>query len=321
MSMNYGNVEGIEKPISRLVQGTVMITTGSQDESSELLDAIYEQGCNAFDGAHVYGNGDCERAFGAWVNSRGIRDKVVILDKGAHHSGDRNRVTPFDIAADLHDSLARLKTDYIDLYVLHRDDPDYPVGPIVEALNEHKEAGRIHAFGGSNWSHQRIAEANAYAAEHGLTPFAVSSPNFSLAEQLDEPWDDCLTISGPNKAAAREWYAKEQFPLFTWSSLAQGFLSGRVTRENIADYPEEMVTRCYNSKENLERLDRANALAAERGVTVTQIAVAYVMNQPLNIYALVGCYTPKEMADNIAALQIELSDGDLAWLDLRKDAR
>ena len=112
-------------------------------------------------------------------------------------------MTPFDISADIHDSLARFKTDYIDLYLLHRDDPDVTVGPIVERLHEHREKGQIHAYGGSNWSHERFAAANAYAEKHGLTPFAVSSPNFSLAEQAQPPWSGCITISGPSQKAAR----------------------------------------------------------------------------------------------------------------------
>ena len=204
--MEYGKVKGIDKSVSRLVQGTVMVNSRELDYSFELLDAVHALGCNTFDTAHVYGGGDNERTVGRWVNERGLREKVVIIGKGAHHSGDRKRVTPFDISADLHDSLARFKFDYIDLYLLHRDDPDVPVGPIVERLNEHVDAGRIRAFGGSNWAHERVEEANEYAEGHGLVPFVASSPNFSLAEQVEEPWGGCISISGPGGEAARKWY-------------------------------------------------------------------------------------------------------------------
>ena len=139
--MQYGSIDGIDKPISRLVQGTVMVNSEEIEKGFALLDEVFELGCTTFDTGHVYGNGDNERTVGRWINERGLRDKVVILGKGAHHNQDRKRVTPFDITADLHDSLARFKTDYIDLYVLHRDDPAVPVGPIVETLNEHFEAG------------------------------------------------------------------------------------------------------------------------------------------------------------------------------------
>ena len=82
-------------------------------------------------------------------------------------------MTPFDLTSELYDSLARLHTDYIDIYVLHRDDPNVEVGPIVETLNEHHAAGRIHAFGGSNWETARIEEANEYADKHSLAPSSV----------------------------------------------------------------------------------------------------------------------------------------------------
>ena len=186
--MQYGRVPGIEKPISRLVQGTVMINSNELDKSFALLDEIHSLGCNTFDTAHVYGNGDGERTLGRWIHERDIRDEIVIITKGAHHNADRSRVTPFDITSDLYDSLARLKVEAIDLYLLHRDDPAVPVGPIIDVLNEHQAAGRIGAFGGSNWTHERIQEANAYTQAHGLLPFAVGSPQFSLAEMMQPPW-------------------------------------------------------------------------------------------------------------------------------------
>ena len=171
--MQYGKVPGIDKPVSRLAQGTVMVKSEDAEKGFALLDAILELGCTTFDTAHVYGGGDNERTVGRWIRERGIEDKVVIIGKGAHLSEDRKRVTPFDISSDLHDSLARFKIDTIDLYLLHRDDPSVPVGPIVELLNEHLKAGKIRAFGGSNWSHDRVADANAYADAHGLVGFAV----------------------------------------------------------------------------------------------------------------------------------------------------
>lgn len=229
--MPYGRLTGLDKPVSRLVQGTVMISSADERASFRLLDEVFELGCTTFDTAHVYGGGDSERTVGRWVRSRGLRDRVVILGKGAHHSthpsGDRQRVTPADISADLLESLERFGFSEIDLYVLHRDDPAVPVGPIIEVLNERRRAGFIRAFGASNWTHTRVAEANRYAAEHGLEPFRLSSPNFSLAEQLRPPWPGCVSISGPSGAGARAWYAEQGLPLFIWSSLAGGFFSGR----------------------------------------------------------------------------------------------
>ena len=321
--MEYGRVPGIDKPISRLVHGCIMVTTEDLDYSFGLLDAAYENGYNAFDNANVYGR-EREKALGLWAKDRGLRDKVVLLTKGAHHNSDRRRVTPFDITADLHDSLARMETDYIDLYVLHRDDPNVPVGPIVEILNEHQRAGLIHAFGGSNWSHERIAEANAYAQEHDLTPFAVTNPQFSLVEQIEEPWEGCISIGGEQGEAARAYYAKNDIPVFSWSSLARGFLSGRYTRASIDALPDdcdELCIRCFKSDANLERLDRAHALAKAKGLTVPKDATAYIFSQPLNLFALVGCENADELRENAEAQALRLTQEESDWLDLTTDEK
>ncbi|UCH27884.1 MAG: aldo/keto reductase [Trueperaceae bacterium] len=316
--VKYGSVPGIDKPISRLVQGTVMVDGRDPEKEFALLDAVFELGCTTFDTAHIYSNGANERGVGRWVRERGIRDEVVIIGKGAHHSQDRRRVTPFDITADLYDSLARLQVDAIDLYLLHRDDPNVPVGPLVEVLNDHLRAGRIRAFGGSNWSHLRLREANVYAREHGLTPFVASSPNFSLAEQVEEPWPGCISISGRQGETARGFYQQENLALFTWSSLAGGFFSGRFSRDNLASfdgYLDRLCVSSYGYEPNFQRLERAQELAAAKGATVTQIAMAYVLNQPLDLFALVGCQTPEEFAANAEAMEIELSSGELTWLE------
>ena len=102
--MRYGTLPGLDKPVSRLIQGTVMVNSAEQERSFRLLDEVFALGCTAFDTAHVYGDGDNERTVGRWVRERGLRDRVVIIAKGAHHNADRQRVTPFDISADLHDS-------------------------------------------------------------------------------------------------------------------------------------------------------------------------------------------------------------------------
>jgi aryl-alcohol dehydrogenase-like predicted oxidoreductase len=322
--MEYGRVPGIDKPIARLVQGTVMVNSKELQQSFQLLDEIYALGGNTFDTAHVYGQGDNERTVGRWVRERGLREQLVIIGKGAHHNADRKRMTPFDISADIHDSLARFQFDYIDLYLLHRDDPTQPVGPIVEVLNEHLAAGRIRAFGGSNWAHTRVQAANAYAQAHGLTPFIASSPNFSLAEQFQEPWEGCITISGPANTEARAWYQAQATPLFTWSSLAGGFFSGRFTRDNLdtfTAYLDKLCVTSYCYEANFQRLERVKQLAAERGMSIPQIALAYVMSQPLNIFALVGCANGAEFQANIAAMNLKLDEDTLAWLDLRRASR
>lgn len=322
--MEYGQVSGIDKPVSRLAGGTVAIGSHDLDYSFGLLDAQKQAGINTFDTAHIYGGGDNERTFGQWMAARGNREEIVIIGKGAHHNADRRRVTDFDIKSDLFDSLARFQTDYIDLYLLHRDDPDVPVGPIVEALNEHVQAGRIRAFGGSNWSADRVRQANDYASEHGLQGFSASSPHFSLAVQVNEPWEGCISITGPAAAAERQWYGAQNMPLFTWASGAAGFFSGRFSRQepgNTEDGMDAMCIHSYGSEENFQRLDRAQELARDKGVTPNQIAVAWVLNQPLNLFPLVGPRNAQEVAQNVEAAALQLTEAECRWLNLEQEDR
>jgi aryl-alcohol dehydrogenase-like predicted oxidoreductase len=322
--MDYATLDGIPATLSRIVQGTVMISPDDQDAANALLDAVWDHGGRTFDTAHGYGAGKSERALGAWIASRGVRDEVVILGKGAHPYNGEKRVTPEHITSDLHESLERMGIDVIDLYVLHRDDLDVPVGPIVEVLNVHQRAGRIRQFGGSNWTTARIAEANAYAAEHGLTPFTVSSPNLSLAPQATPPWEGCISISGEAGASERAWYAEHGMPIFPWSSLAGGFFSGRFERDNLdrfTEYLDVLAVKSYAFEENFRRLDRVKEVAGRHDASIAQVAMAWVVDQPMEVFPIVGCRTGEEFAANAAALDLKLSPAEVAWLDLQTDER
>jgi len=318
--MHYSAIPGIAKPVARLILGTMIISAQEQERSFALLDAVFELGGNTLDTAYVYAGGNSERGIGQWMKARGNREQVVIITKGCHHNADRKRVTPFDLAADLHDSLARLQTDYVDVYLLHRDDPSLPVGPIVEALNEHWRAGKIRAFGGSNWTHERIQAANDYAAARGLQPFTASSPNYGLAEQVLDPWGPgCVTLSGPQNAAARAWYQANQMPVLAYSSLGRGFFSGRVAAndpEGAKALLDRAALTAYCHEVNFRRLARAEQLAAAKGVTVPQLALAYILHSPLNVFPLVGAANGEEFAQNLAALDLALSADERAWLNL-----
>ncbi len=322
--MRYGEIAGINKPVSRIVQGTGFISTKDKDDMFQLMDAAFEAGINTFDTAPVYGEGEAERIFGQWMKDRQNRDEIILIAKGAHHNADRKRVTPFDIEADIHDSMARLQTDYFDIYMLHRDDPAVPVSVIVEKLHEYQQKGIIGVYGGSNWTTARIQAVNDYAAEHNLSPFMVSSPHYSLADRVKEPWEGCITISGPARASERGWYEANQMPLFPWSSLAGGFFSGRFTRDNLDRFTEHFdvqVLKAYIDESNFKRLDRVKALATEKGRSLAQIAVAFVFNQPLNLFALLGSRKPDEVLQNTAAMELQLSPEECAWLDLQSDTR
>lgn len=300
----------LQRNLSRLVLGSMVFKADNPELAFEMLDLWRELGGNVVDTAHLYNSGASERAIGAYLEARDCRRELVILTKGAHHNVDRKRVTPEDITCDLRDSLARLKTDYVDLYVLHRDDPEVPVGEIVEALNEHQRAGRIRAFGGSNWSTARLDAANAYAAEHDLSGFTCSSPHLSLAVPNGEIWTGCLDARDPESTA---WYTRTQMPLFAWSSQARGFFSGRFTPEEDLD---ETVTRVFYNEGNWERLRRARELGAQRGFSAIEVALAWVLHRPFPVFPLIGPATPDELRSSVRALELQISPEDVAWLDL-----
>jgi aryl-alcohol dehydrogenase-like predicted oxidoreductase len=338
--MEYGTIQGVEKPVSRFVLGTMIITDQvevsdkggwthlNRQGSFDLLDAVYEQGCTTFDTAHVYGvAGASERGLGLWMKERDNRDKVVILSKGAIRQSPTApyRVLPSFIEADIYESLSRLQTDYMDIYMLHGDDRNYPVGPIVEELHKHLVAGRLRAYGGSNWRHTRIQEANDYAASHGLAPFVASEPNFSLAEQVVPPhhWDN-TSLGGAKNREARAWYVETQTPVIPYSSLGAGFFSGRLTPGNYDQIKDQLLSYCvkgYCHPINFRRLERAISLAHDKGITVPQVAMAFILQSGLNVFPLTGSRTAQEYADSASALEVTLTPEERAWLDLETECR
>ena len=322
--MKYGRITGVDKPVARIVQGTTVLDSADPATTFAFLDAVFDQGGTTFDAAQSYLLGDAERLLGRWMAERRNYDQVLVITKGCHHTVDRQRVTPYDLTADLHDSLARLGVERIDLYFLHRDNPDVPVEELIGVLNAHIDAGKIGAIGASNWTIERIQAANRYAREQGMEPFVASSPNYSLADQIESPWANTVSISGPEQAAARAWYRTTRMPIFAWSSLAHGFLSGHFysDRRGAAENEfERSVLSTYGSDDNFERLRRAEILAAEKHASVPQIALAFILEQQLSVYAVVASRTAEEFAANAAALDLSLNRAELDWLDLLANER
>ncbi len=239
--MQYAPVLGIQKPVSRVVLGTMVISAREQERSSALLDAALAQGVTTLDSAIVYGGGESERGIGQWMQERGCRERMVVLTKGCIPSQDRSRVTSYDMAADIHESLARLKTSYIDIWMLHRDDESgrvaeilsWPRGAIAGQAASAPMAPRTGAISASRPPTRprgRAAGPAYRALQPELRPGRAGPAG---------PWGGgCVTISGPDQAAARAWYAQERMPVFAYSSLGRGLFSGRVCRENLETAPQ-----------------------------------------------------------------------------------
>ncbi len=307
-SMEYGRVPGVDKPVSRLIFGVDKISIHDFPMAQAMLDDYFQRGGNTFDTAHIYSLGVCEKALGRWVANRGIREQTVIIGKGAH-TPDCN---PAALTRQLMESLDRLKTNYLDIYMLHRDDPAVPVDEFVDVLNEHKRAGRIRAFGASNWSMPRIEAFNSSARSRGLTGFCAISNNFSLARMIRPPWPGCVSSSD---IEWRDFLMSNEIILMPWSSQARGFFTDRAAPEKTADAD---LVRCWYSPDNFRRRDKACELARKLGVTPIIIALAYVLSQPFATFPMIGPATIAETRESCNALKIKLTADQLHGLNLER---
>lgn len=313
--MQYGTVPGVSLAMSRLVMGTAGMSTDDRDGAFSLLDEYVRLGGNTLDTAAIYGmERSSERVVGEWITRSGLRESLAVIAKGACTTS----CTPDLVTSDLFRSLEELQIHTADVYMMHRDNPSIPAGEFVEVMNEHIRARRIRAIGGSNWLPHRIEEANAYAAEHGLVGFTTSSPNFSLALWNEPTWPDCYTASD---LPTRRWYEEHDLALFSWSSQASGFFTGRYSRADAdsADPFVADVVRVWFNDANFTRLERAEQLAASRGVTSTEVALAFVLSHPINAFALIGPRTVGELRSSMAAADLRLSAQERAWVNLETD--
>ncbi|RVD12675.1 MAG: oxidoreductase [Mesorhizobium sp.] len=297
-------IPGLSKSASVVALGFEDFRTFSS--GSILLDAFFEAGGNLFDTGYVYGGGYTEKLLGEWLKNRGVRAQSVVIAKGAHSP----LCYPDVIGKQLDQSLERLQTDHVDVYFMHRDNPDVPVGEFVDAMDREVKAGRIRGpFGGSNWTMERMDEAIAYAERTGKQKPGALSNNFSLAEMLEPIWAGCVTSSrDPWKA----WLTSRQMPNFAWSSQGRGFFTDRAGRDK---QDNEELVRVWYSERNFGRRDRAVELAARLGKSPIHIALAYVLAQPFPSIPLIGPRTLDELDDSLRALDITLSQADLEWLD------
>jgi aryl-alcohol dehydrogenase-like predicted oxidoreductase/predicted dehydrogenase len=303
-AMPYGIVPGVSKKVSRLVMGVDNVTFAPV--AFVIWDEFFARGGTAFDTAHIYRGGRAEKALGEWVKSRGLREQVAILDKGAHTPF----CTPEWLTRQHRESLERLGMDYVDLYMMHRDNTEVPVGEFVDVLNEHVRRGTMRAIGASNWTLVRLEEFNEYARKNGKKGFVAVSNQYSLARMVEAPWAGCLASNTPEW---REWHERTGTALFAWSSQARGFfVDGLASPENREDAE---LARCWYSPGNFERLARAKELAKGKGVSAINVALAWVLHQAFPTFALIGPRTLNELASSLAALDVRLTAEEVKWLD------
>jgi predicted dehydrogenase/aryl-alcohol dehydrogenase-like predicted oxidoreductase len=304
-NMKYGRIPLLDKKVSRLVMGVDNQVT--LPHAAGIFDYWFELGGNAFDTAYIYAGGINEKMLGHWIKNRGVRSEVVIIAKGAHTPA----CNPTDLAKQFAISLERMQIDHADLYMMHRDNPEIPVGEFIDVLNQQVKAGRLKAFGGSNWSIDRVAAANQYAAKNQLQGFSIVSNNFSLARMVNPVWDGCVMASDP---ASRAWFTQTQLALLPWSSQARGFFTDRAHRDQSLN--DEEMNRCWYSEDNWQRRERVLELAAKKNVLPINIALAYVLNQPFPTFPLIGPRTLEELRTSLPGLDIPLTVDEVKWLNL-----
>ncbi len=273
---------------------------------TDVLDAYWAAGGRAFGSTWVADGAAAERALGQWLARTGRRAESVVIGQGAHVPFG----TPDRISAELTESLERLQTDHVDVYLLHRDNLDVPVGEFVDAINAEVNAGRIRGpWGGSNWTVDRLDVAIEYAESEGEPPPRLLANNLSLATMVQPMFSGCVSSSG---ADFRAWLNLRQVANLSWAATGCGFFTDRAAPDRTDD-PE--LTRVWYSEDNFARRDRAIRLATQLGVTPNQVALAWAIGQPFVSIPIVDPRSTAELAECVAALDVRLTPDQSEWLE------
>ena len=301
------NLLGLDKTGSRLAIGCDNQT--SNLHAFTMFDHFYGSGGRIFDTAYIYNHGMGDKYLGDWINARQVEEDVVVLGKAAHTP----ECDPKYIRPQVLESLERLQISRLDIFCLHRDNPDIPVGEFVDALAEIKNEGLINLIGASNWEMERFSQARNYAVENGREPFAVLSNNFSLAEMIEPVWPGCVGVNDH----FLKYLIEEEIMLFPWSSQARGFFIKKkevISSEHFSNPTLDEEIRVWHYEKNLKRRQACFDLAEQRNVQPIQIALAYVLHKSNLIFPLIGPRSISESNSSIQATQIELTTTELQAL-------
>lgn len=320
--MDYLKINGLDKPVSTVFYGTAWITPAVKKDADEALARYISMGGNVLDTGRFYTGGKSEDYLKVWIKENPeLRKKVVLTSKACHHYVDGNnihfpenqRVTPEHIKEDLHFSLEKLGVDHFDIYMLHRDNPEVPVEPLFDTLEKYRKEGKIKVYGVSNWSIERIQKAQQYCKSKGYQGISVNSYAYSLATVLKPRWE--RTVYGSDEYA--RWCSDNDIVTLAWASQGNGFFG---------NYPFPKGTRvtqdfvdAYATLDNFEKFRRAKELADERGVSITNIAFAYIFNQNLKMVGIIGSRNVREFMETLVGSEITLSQDEVDYLALKKD--
>ncbi|MBB4687471.1 aldo/keto reductase [Amycolatopsis jiangsuensis] len=276
--------------------------TADEPASFAVLDAYSSAGGNFLDTADAYGgDGGSETIIGDWLARRGRRDDMVIATKvGAWEQ--RKGLAGANIVAAAEDSLRRLRTDHIDLYYAHRDDPDTPLEETLTAFDGLVRAGKVRYIAASNYSATRLAEALSVSDSAGLARYAALQPHYNLVER------DYETELGP-------FVAREGLATLPYFALAMGFLTGKYrAKDEPGDSPRAPRALAYLDERGERVLAALDGVAAAHGASVASVALAWLRAQPTVAAPIASARTVEQLADLVASATLELTEEEVGVL-------
>lgn len=311
--MNYKTFGNLK--ITSVVMGTDVF--GAEMDAvpcEKLLDLYVENGGNTIDTARSYSiwsgdfsPGQSERVIGAWLKKRGKRDDLIISTKCAHPASTKRmdipRLSEDEIISDLEESLKDLKTDYVDILWLHRDDERVPVSGIMEALNKLIKQGKVLNIGASNWTAKRIKEANEYAEKNNLVPLCASQIKWALAKTSPTSKVDPTLVEMTKEEY--EFYKETKMPVFAFASQAKGFLY-KMKKGGIDALSPKAKER-YLCEENVERFEKINAYCNENNISLEGAVLSSLISNPyFDTAAIVGCKNEVQLLSSLKGADAEL---------------
>ena len=292
----------------------------SEADSIRQLNEYTELGGNFIDTAHLYGDwnpGDGPRseiAIGKWLKERGGRNNVVICTKGAHPVVMHiPRCSDAEIQADLDDSLKSLNTDYIDIYFLHRDDPNRPASEIIEFLEKKVKEGKIRYYGCSNWKLDRIKEANQYAKIHGMQGFCCNQLMWSLAEiNFDGLSDKTFVLMD---SPTYRYHEETGLNVMAYMSVAKGYFARRLNGETLP----QSVKDVYDNEANEKIYAILKDVCAKSPEAVTDYTFRYLMDEhPFPSVPVASFDNFQQLKDGMSSVEANIDVGVLKKLALCK---
>jgi len=292
IALGCGNFGGVGSAPEFFGQGL------SEDQALELMDAAWEFGLTHFDTADAYGGGRSERAIGRWIASRGVRPQLTTKTYNAMRAGADHGLRPERIARQLRMSLERLGVDHVELYLAHEFDPDVPLAESFGGFEQAQADGTIGAYGVSNFGAPQLTAALAAGA-----PQAIQN-SYSLLTRQDE--QDVLTLC-----------AERQVAYLSFSPLAGGWLTGKYRRGEPFPAGSRMTQRPegyrgFVTDKTFDALDRLRAMAAGRGISMTGLALAWLLADERVTQIVIGPGRPEHLAPVGEALTHPLTADDKA---------